>query len=133
MATVDFRAYSGVGATNMAGAAKRDEVLSTSQRLRRHRDEILEVWMERVRREVEPAARQDHLVLANALPQFLNALADALVAGETQRLKWVLTKEHGEQRAGLPAYMLEQVVSEYELLQQAIFDVLDGDPRPTPE
>lgn len=91
--------------------------------------EILRQWEAKVR-VVLPAARSESRpVLRNSIPTFLKELAQTLSGredSEPAESRARAPREHAEQRATLPAYSLEQVIQEYNLLRKVILDVLSA-------
>jgi signal transduction histidine kinase len=93
---------------------------------------IMKSWRERVKSEVKVAAFLDTSTLENALPYFLDGLAKIISTDLTsQNKKTSLTKtsetcrEHGQQRAAIPNYTLDLVISEYRILRITLFDYLE--------
>jgi signal transduction histidine kinase len=105
----------------------------TSDRLKQHAQKIMRIWEERARDEVSASLHQDSLVLQNSLPQYLNQLVDELSTKiETPaRIKvdklenTRLSKQHGHERAGFADYSMTQLIFEYHILRQVIFQVLE--------
>jgi PAS domain S-box-containing protein len=97
--------------------------------LRKNQARILENWEKKVRESLPLARRQDRGAILDALPEFLDKLADILshprppeaLREEEARL----AREHGEQRARISGYSLTHVIQEYEILSRVILDVLD--------
>jgi PAS domain S-box-containing protein len=106
-----------------------DDVNRSGARLRREIPRVLTVWEERARRELPPARQQARPTLVDHLPALLARLADALEdpspRGALQREQDALAVEHGKERARLPGYSLENVVHEYQLLRQVLFELLE--------
>jgi signal transduction histidine kinase len=76
----------------------------------------------------------DSLVLQNSLPQYLNQLVDELSTKiertpariEADKLESTrVGKEHGRERAGYADYSMTQLIFEYHILRQVIFQVLE--------
>jgi signal transduction histidine kinase len=105
-----------------------------SDRLKLNAQKIMQVWEVRARSEVSASMHQDSLVLCNSLPQYLNQLVDELsteinrtpvriTEDETESTR--IGKKHGHGRAGFADYSLTQLIFEYHLLRQVIFQVLE--------
>lgn len=106
--------------TSRAGAA------SASQRLLDDRDAIQRLWLSRVRAEVPAAHDQPELILLDNFPKVLVALASALdPASQDPTDTLDLFGEHAEKRVAWSSYSSEQLVREYALLRNVIFEVLD--------
>jgi PAS domain S-box-containing protein len=102
-------------------------VTSTGQRLRQHLPRILQLWEERVRQQMPTARAHASPTLRDTLPVLLETLATALEhhpptapVGEQP-----LGRAHGLERASLRDYSLEEVIFEYQLLRQVLFEVLE--------
>ncbi|WP_158623717.1 sensor histidine kinase [Corallococcus llansteffanensis] len=102
---------------------------STAQRLRLSTSRILQTWEARTRQQVPAAQAEASPALRDSLPDMLAELATTLeqpspdqALGEREH---ALGREHGYERASLSAYSLEQVIHEYQLLRQVLFEVLE--------
>ncbi len=101
-----------------------------SVRLIKEKEQILGAWMRRVREEVASARDKDSFYLRDHLPELLNHLGSALKEpGRIKELTQVikLGAEHGRQRAQSQDYRLQDVIKEYGLLQETIFNLGTGD------
>lgn len=100
--------------------------VSVAERLRQKAPEILRRWEEAVRADIPAAGQQDRPHLLNSMPRFLAELSDALEhAPDAKGQAFIQTpREHGEQRASLEEYSLEEVIKEYQYLRRVIVDVL---------
>ena len=110
----------------------RPETSDASARLRRSKETILRVWEKRVRQKLPTAQIESTLVLRNALPVFLDSLADSLNhPGRQREIKEVaeVGREHGQQRATLTEYSLKSMLFEYSHLRQALIEVLSVEGR----
>jgi PAS domain S-box-containing protein len=98
------------------------------------KDQILERWKRTARTTTPAAAKHPDPVLANALPSFLDRLAQELGRDEVPDA-WpasdttvpALAAEHGRQRALLTDYSLPEVVREYQLLARVLLSVLEAE------
>ncbi|MCM2279580.1 MAG: sensor histidine kinase [Oligoflexia bacterium] len=100
---------------------------SASDILRDSTQEILARWESNVRREILSARHQATLLLQNQLPAFLQCIASELkleTSGQRPCDPQTI-REHGEQRAASLHYSLSDLLGEYELLREAIFEVLE--------
>jgi signal transduction histidine kinase len=105
-----------------------------SDLLVRNSSEIMNQWEARTVKEVEAAMLKETLALRNTLPEFIAHLADALSEtidrtkareiADRDRSLW-LGKIHGRERASSFNYTLDQLIFEYHILRQVIFDVLE--------
>jgi signal transduction histidine kinase len=91
-------------------------------------------WEERARAEVSASIHQNSLVLQNSLPQYLNQLVDELSTQIERTPARIRTdkaestrigKLHGQERAGFADYSMTQLIFEYHILRQVIFQVLE--------
>jgi signal transduction histidine kinase len=98
------------------------------ERLQANKERILSTWEGRLRNEVAAAARQPHPILINTLPALLDQLAEAFSPAHTRRLATegsTIAHEHGGERVRLTDFRLEELVAEYKILRQVLFDVLE--------
>ncbi|WNN91289.1 sensor histidine kinase [Gloeocapsopsis dulcis] len=105
-----------------------------SERLKQNAGKIMQIWEERARNEVSASLHQDSLVLQNSLPQYLNQLIDEL-STEIERTparieadkveSKRISNQHGHERAGYADYSMTQLIFEYHLLRQVVFQVLE--------
>ena len=105
-----------------------------SDRLQQNVEKIMGMWEKRARDEVDASMHQDSLVLQNSLPLYLNQLVDELsnridrtpariTADEVESTR--IGKQHGHERAGYADYSMSQLIFEYHILRQVIFQVLE--------
>jgi len=105
-----------------------------SDRLKQNAEKIMRMWEKRARDEVGASTHQTSLVLQNSLPLYLNQLVDELsnridrtpariTADEVESTR--IGKLHGHERAGYADYSMTQLIFEYQLLRQVIFQVLE--------
>ena len=105
-----------------------------SDRLKQNAEKIMRMWEKRARDEVGASTHQTSLVLQNSLPLYLNQLVDELSnrivrtparirADEVESTR--IGKLHGQERAGYADYSMSQLIFEYQLLRQVIFQVLE--------
>ncbi|MFE1748265.1 sensor histidine kinase [Coleofasciculus sp. H7-2] len=105
-----------------------------SDRLKQNAERIMQLWEVRARDEVSASMHQDSLVLQNSLPQYLNQLVDELSTRIDRTPTRIATdkveskrigKQHGHERAGYADYSMSQLIFEYHILRQVIFQVLE--------
>jgi signal transduction histidine kinase len=107
---------------------------AASDRLKQNAEKIMQMWEGRARDEVSASMHQDSLVLQNSLPLYLNQLVDELsnrivrtsariAADEVESTR--IGKQHGHERAGYADYSMTQLIFEYHILRQVIFQVLE--------
>lgn len=108
----------------------------TSERLKSKQEVVMSEWEKRALSEIPAAAAVGRLVLRNSLPIYLEHLSDALAKDRKWDRKSVAIHDleserigtlHGADRAGCAAYPLKEVISEYSLLREVIFDVLEAE------
>lgn len=108
----------------------------TSSCLKQNSQKIIEIWEARVRAEIDASKDQSSLALRDSLPKYLNHLADDLSdPSERTSSEIVKTKlksirvsiEHGQERAKYADYSLPQLMFEYSILRQVIFQVLEAE------
>lgn len=107
---------------------------SVSERLKQNAAKIMQMWEERARNEVSASLHQDSLVLQNSLPLYLNQLVNELSTqiertpaniSATQIETTRIGKQHGHERAGYADYSMTQLIFEYHILRQVVFQVLE--------
>jgi signal transduction histidine kinase len=102
--------------------------LPAGDRLLAHKERILARWEARMRKEIPAAAQQPHLILVNTLPEILEHLAQALSPRHPRRTATegsTSATEHGGERVRLTHFRLEDLIGEYKLLRQVLFEVLE--------
>lgn len=106
----------------------------TSNRLKKSIDEIMTAWEERANDEIDASNHQKSLALKDSLPDYLlhlsNALSDTVDRTEARKKKdkeksTRLGIKHGSDRAQSLDYTIDQLISEYQILRQVIFDVME--------
>jgi signal transduction histidine kinase len=107
---------------------------AASKILEKNIDRIMKIWEQRARQEVEAAPEQKTLALRNDLPGYLQKLAESLRLNRNQtplqrhdalNEQGVLGKKHGRGRAESVNYTIDQLIFEYHILRQTVFEVLD--------
>lgn len=108
----------------------------TANRLKRLNDKIMHIWEERALEEVNASIHQKSLALRNSLPEFLGQISSALLTNVNRtkaRVVWDkaestrVGKLHGRERAASVNYTIDQLIFEYHILRQVIFDVLENE------
>ncbi|MBC7456957.1 MAG: hypothetical protein H7235_01670, partial [Bdellovibrionaceae bacterium] len=97
---------------------------------------ILSVWESRCRKEVPAAKTQNHLALLDSLPEFIDQLIASLRSIEEQnesKKNSEVACEHGENRAGMKEYNLDQVIYEFQVLRSVLIEALEVEFHPSPE
>jgi signal transduction histidine kinase len=103
-------------------------------RLRENAARIMKEWEKRANSEVLAAMNLESLALQNSLPDLLDHLADALsntINRTDARKRWDRSEslrvgqEHGKERAESFNYTMDQMIFEYHILREVIFDVMD--------
>lgn len=106
------------------------EQTAAGRRLKDLQERIIHLWEPRVRLEVKAAPSQTIPVLRNMLPELLQNLIASLTPDsgmEGMATAGRIGREHGLQRAGLADYTFSQVLLEYRILRQVIFEVLESE------
>ncbi|AKF86245.1 hypothetical protein MFUL124B02_23945 [Myxococcus fulvus 124B02] len=97
-------------------------------RLLAHREHILSLWEERLRREVPAAAQESHPILIDTLPALLRQLAEAMSPQHPRRTATEgssVAEEHGSERVRVTRFRLGDLITEYRLLREVLFAVLE--------
>jgi signal transduction histidine kinase len=105
----------------------------TSDLLSRMIPEVMNRWEERAKKEISATYGRTSLVLRDALPQFLGSIVILLSTHKRTAFQIDIdaaeiiasAKEHGRGRAGMIAYVMSQVIAEYQQLRQTVFEVLE--------
>lgn len=100
--------------------------IQAAQHLRRNVPAVMRRWESLARSEIPAAQQQAKPMLLDSLPDFLDRLSQTLALGlqPDDPMDTDAAREHGEQRARLDGYSLEQVLWEYHLLRRAVLDML---------
>ncbi|MBW4486975.1 MAG: HAMP domain-containing histidine kinase [Trichocoleus desertorum ATA4-8-CV12] len=105
-----------------------------SDQLKQNAPRIMQIWEKRARDEVNATMHQNSLVLQDSLPLYLDQLSDELsttihrtpsriASDEVESTR--IGKLHGHERAGYADYSMSQLIFEYHILRQVIFQVLE--------
>ena len=103
---------------------------NAASRLRQRKEHVLSRWEEELRREIPAAGREPQSVLINTLPAVLDQLAEALSPLHPRRTATqgsTVATEHGGERVRITRFRLEDVIREYKVLRQVLFEVLEED------
>lgn len=104
------------------------ERVSISKQLDRVREKVMAVWESRVRESIASASAKSTPVLRSQLPELLENLVTSISLKSTHadiEETAKIGKDHGKQRARLRDYTFSQVLHEYRILRQVIFEVLE--------
>lgn len=100
-------------------------------RIRDKKEQILNAWKERVRESVPSARHTPGSALVDSLPEVVDRLVDALgdpsAVDALEREEERLAAAHGQQRAQLESYSLDQVIAEYQVLRDVVLSSLGED------
>lgn len=98
-----------------------------ARRMLELREEVLSEWAERVRQTVKEAGQLPQPILIDTFPALYDTIAEAITPGHRRKggdESNTVSTEHGGERARLTNYNMHSVISEYQILKGAIFDVL---------
>lgn len=105
-----------------------------SERIKRLSKKIIQAWEARALQEVAASVHKTSLALPNSLPEFLNNVAEALSTNINRtetKVRWDrdentrINKKHGVERASSVDYTMDQLIFEYHILRQVIFDIME--------
>ena len=108
----------------------------SSNRLKDKKEEILCLWEERSLQEVAAAGTAASLSLRDSLPLYLDHLSEALATNRKMDTQSIFARDekatrigklHGADRAGNKHYALTEVIFEYHILREVIFQVLENE------
>ncbi|HEX6275537.1 MAG TPA: HAMP domain-containing sensor histidine kinase [Polyangiaceae bacterium] len=105
-------------------------------RLRAGKERVILLWEARLREHVPAAAREPRLILIDTLPAVLDQLVEAFSphhARQTATQGSTVATEHGGERVRLTQFRLEDIITEYKLLRQVLFEVLEEGGPLTPD
>lgn len=103
------------------------EVKSSFSRLQENKEEILKKWLIETRSLERASAHHGRPLLLNSLPLFVDQIVEALQAHQEFSYASIsnpLSASHGIQRASIGHYTLDEVISEYAILEKIIVEVL---------
>ncbi|HET7755418.1 MAG TPA: sensor histidine kinase [Anaeromyxobacteraceae bacterium] len=99
-----------------------------AHRLDAQTERILRLWTDRVRAEISAAREESQPILIDTLPTFLSNLIDALSPDHPRQSAAegsTVPSQHGSERVRLTGYRLADLIREYQLLRDVLFEVLD--------
>ncbi|WP_163787162.1 sensor histidine kinase, partial [Myxococcus vastator] len=114
------------------GASAQGKGSRGGARLLASKERILALWEERLRQEVSAAAGESHALLIDTLPVLLRQLAEAVSSQHPRRTATegsTIAEEHGSERVRVTHFRLNDLVTEYMLLREVLFAVLE-EPEP---
>lgn len=97
--------------------------------LHAQREHIMQIWEEHVRVEIDAARKQGRIALRDHLPSFLSRLGDALdpkLPTDSACENTTICEIHGKERADFLQYTIPQVLHEYHILRNTVFEVLES-------
>jgi PAS domain S-box-containing protein len=101
---------------------------ATSEILQINKELVLQHWENRAREYLPGAKVADSLSLRDSLPKFMDELIHAIGKPYQKNIlrkhEKELALEHGTERSQMKEYDLSQVIEEYKLLRQVIFEIL---------
>lgn len=101
-------------------------ITPAAELLERNIGKIMQLWEQRARAEVKAAPDQNAFALRDALPDFLKRVAAGLCASPDKvPSSGSPDADHGRLRAENADYTIDQVIQEYHILRQVIFEVLE--------
>lgn len=103
---------------------------SAAEILYSHREQIISKFLYRLTKELENARSEAKSILVNTLPNFIVNMAQALSPDDPRQLASAgssISQEHGGERARLTNYSPEDVIREYQILREIIFQVIESD------
>jgi light-regulated signal transduction histidine kinase (bacteriophytochrome) len=108
--------------------------LSISDRLKSNIPVIMSQWQDRALKQIASVRQMDVLVLRDSIPEYLMQLASALSTTiDRTAARIIFDKEasartghkHGQTRSESFNYTIDQLIFEYHILRQVIFEVLE--------
>jgi len=100
---------------------------SNAQRMLELRDQVFDIWLQRVKERVIEARNVEPPILIDTMPVFYDNIAESL-SPDYPRTSAVdgttVAAEHGGERARITAYNQAALIEEYQIFRATIFDVL---------
>lgn len=97
--------------------------------LEQNKNLILEKWEAQARSVIPAAKDKANPALINSLPKLIDTIIETLTStSPIEKLKLEeknLATDHGEERAHMGDYTIDQIILEYNLLRQVVFEVID--------
>jgi len=95
-----------------------------SEYLKNNINSIMNLWEIRTRPK-DGSTQVQTLPLRNSLPEYLMELAEILSVTGDKKETNLAGRKHGRTRAKTPNYTIDQLIFEYHILRQVIFEVLE--------
>ena len=100
---------------------------ANAQRMLELRDQVFDIWLQRVKERVIEARNVEPPILIDTMPVFYDNIAESL-SPDYPRTSAVdgttVAAEHGGERARITAYNQAALIEEYQIFRATIFDVL---------
>jgi PAS domain S-box-containing protein len=120
-------------AQNLDGAQRRPrfDTVTTGERLRLAKQDVLRAWAERTRERSPAARRQEPLALVDRLPKLVDDIAETLNSPSLEQTlalrRAELARDDGQARAEQAEWSLDEVMMEYHVFRRVVFDTLAHD------
>jgi signal transduction histidine kinase len=105
-----------------------------SDLLRNNIEKIMQLWEQRARTELIAAKYESKCALRDSLPKYLTQMADnlSMITDRSHLMPWKkktknASTKHGQERAESIEYTIDQLIFEYHLLREIIFEVIEKD------
>lgn len=101
---------------------------SAAARLLESAEDVLSRWANVVRQKIKAAQNERHPIIIDTLPAFLENLAQALAPNYPRKLATddtTIGMEHGGERARVTRYSPSDLIAEYQLLRDTIFETMN--------
>src|SRR5687767_1758521 len=102
--------------------------MHAGERLLAAKQRVLSLWEQRLRQEVPAAGAEARAILINTLPALLDHLAEAFAPDHPRRTAThgsSIAGEHGGERVRLTHFGMKDLIAEYKILRNVLFEVLD--------
>jgi signal transduction histidine kinase len=103
---------------------------TAAARLLERREDVMVAWLSRLRQTVGAATGEREPILVDTLPALLENLAEALAPNYPRELATegtTIATEHGGERARLTRIAPADLIREYQILRDELFEALGGD------
>lgn len=92
--------------------------------IKSNKKQIIDRWLEEVSKEIPDASDHREPILKNNIPDLLSSIVKSLEADDARNVVY-RSQDHGKRRADETDYRIQDLIREYHLLREVIFDVID--------
>ncbi len=93
--------------------------------LQTKKKELLQNWLEKVRKEIPNVNNYDKTAIQNSVPDLIDSIVEIMKTNNSHLIV-SYSEQHGLERANFKSYTLKHIIQEYNLLKAEIFHVIDS-------